>query len=151
MINVTIRDSFPQVDEARIRAFERALGISLPHDYRQFLLRSNGGRPDPAEFAITGEPLNPSGTIHYFFGIHDGPNYNLGRKYAVYRERIPADLFPIAGDPGGNIICLAIRGDNVGSVYFWDHDYEALEGEVPDYSNVYFIADSFGSMLNNLW
>ena len=43
MINATTRDSFPQVDEARVRAFERELGISLPHDYRHFLLRSNGG------------------------------------------------------------------------------------------------------------
>jgi cell wall assembly regulator SMI1 len=150
MTNVTIGDSFPRMDEMRIREFERQLGITLPHDYRNFLVAHNGGRPDPSGFSMTGDPLNPSGTIHWFFGIHNGQNYNLSQKYSVYQGRIPSNFLPIAGDPGGNLLCLSISGEDVGNVYFWDHEDEASEGELPDYTNVYFIADSFTDLMNGL-
>jgi cell wall assembly regulator SMI1 len=150
MTNATIIDSFPAINEAVIQQFERQLGKDLPSEYRAFLLTHNGGRPRPAEFPMTGDTLNPSGTIHWFFGINNSRHYDLRRNYRVYQDRIPTNFLPIAADPGGNLICLAVAGEDRGTVYFWDHDYEALEDEVANYENVYFIANSFTELLNSL-
>jgi cell wall assembly regulator SMI1 len=150
MTHMTIRDPFPPTNEAAIRQFEVQLNVDLPSTYRSFLLDYNGGRPLRAEFPITGDPLNPSGTINWFFGIHDGQHYDVRRAYSVYQNRVPANFLPIAEDPGGNLICLSIAGNDYGVVYFWDHDYEALSDEVPGYENVYLITNSFAELLESL-
>lgn len=68
----------------------------------------------------------------------------------MYRGRIPPNLLPIAHDPFGNLICLSVAGQDRGKVYFWDHEVEVREGEIPSYRNVSFIADNFESFLDGL-
>jgi cell wall assembly regulator SMI1 len=152
MTHITIDKSFSPIDEATIQALEQELGIQLPSDYRQFLLTHNGGRPTPAHFPLTGDPLNSSGGIHWFYGIHRGRerHYNLRKAYDVFQDRMPANFFPIACDPGGNQICLSVAGEDRETVYFWDHEFESLDDEKPGYENVYFIANSFTELLNSL-
>lgn len=42
-----IHDPFPAIGESELQAFETRHGIALPPAYRAFLLRNNGGRPEP--------------------------------------------------------------------------------------------------------
>jgi ankyrin repeat protein/cell wall assembly regulator SMI1 len=44
---VTMTKAGPQLSLADIAAFERAVKLDLPPEYRGFLLKSNGGAPDP--------------------------------------------------------------------------------------------------------
>jgi hypothetical protein len=54
-------------------------------------------------------------------------------------------------DPGGNAICLGIRGPHRGKVYFWDHEEEPdpdeWDGQVETAGNLEVIAESFAEFL----
>ena len=35
-------------------------------------------------------------------------------------------MLPIAVDPGGNLVLLAIEGEDTGKVFFWNHEGKRL-------------------------
>jgi hypothetical protein len=133
-----------------LQVFEQHIGISLPDDYRDYLLTHNGGKPENDTFHISeGEGES---CLHHVYGLHDGPNYfNLRNAYEVYYGRIPSDLFPIADDVSGNKICIGLRSEKRGKIYFWDHELEAEEGEEPYWSNITEIAPSFSRFVDLLY
>lgn len=61
----------PPTTQAAIEDFERKHEIVLPQLYREFLLATNGGRPKNPVFPIRGMPLNPAGSIQFFFGVEN--------------------------------------------------------------------------------
>ena len=101
-------------------------------------------------------PISDNGLGHVssFFGSAADPYQSLVKAVDHFAGRIPDEMIPIADD-SGNKICLAIRGDNAGCVYYWERsdeppddeeylqDHEALRPEYVKYNNVYRIADSF--------
>ena len=74
----------------------------------------------------------------------------LLRAQETYRNRVPAWLLPVAKAEGGNLILIALSGDDAGAVYFWDHEQEADEGEPPTTENLYRLADSFEDYVHQL-
>ncbi len=89
--------------------------------------------------------------ITYLAGLHDGPYWaSLRWHIETLRGRMPAELLPIGHDPGGNLICLAYRGEQRGTIYYWDHEMEAEEGEPATWDNLYPLAKSFTEFLNGL-
>lgn len=52
--------------------------------------------------------------------------------------------------PFGNLILLSLKNADRGKIYFWDHEMEANEGEIPDYSNLTLIANSFEECITSL-
>lgn len=142
-------DVGPPLTDLRIGALERELGVALPHGYRSFLLRHNGGRPKPDFFPIRDFDRSSFGSVHYFFGV-DGTvrSNNVDWNYRTYYRRIPIELLPIAGDGSGNLICLSIIGSNEDAVYYWDHDDERSP---PTYDNIYVIAETFDKFLGSIY
>lgn len=147
---VEVHESCGSLSEADVRSLEKELGFSLPAEYKDFLLNHNGGWPEPNEFPIEDNPSDDRGRVHYFLCIEDGDEYNLMDWVVDYEGRLPPGLLPIACDPGGNLICLSVSGENAGTVYFWDHEEEAGPGETPSYENAYHVAESFGEFLERL-
>jgi len=78
-----------------------------------------------------------------------GEHSNLEKYLVTYSERIPKNLFPIAHDPGGNLIVIGLSGTEQNKVYFWDHEREADDYE-PDMSNVHLLANDFDEFLGLL-
>ncbi len=78
----------------------------------------------------------------------------LGSYRVCYETRIPRDLLWIMDDPFGNAICLGLRGECRGKIYFWDHKHEPAvgkwDGEVDTAENVTLIAASFTDFVNGL-
>jgi len=135
-----------------IAEFEARRGVLLPAEYKQFLLKSNGGWPTPRVFEVPGWHGQGSG-LGSFYGIHDGPKTKrLDLACKVYDERIPADLIPIAYDAFGNNICIGWKGEREGKIYFWDHEDELDENGdfVQDYRNVFLVANSLQEFLDSL-
>jgi SMI1 / KNR4 family (SUKH-1) len=62
---VRLSNSGPPVTEADVAAFERRVGITLPADYRRFLLEVNGG-DGPADHS--GYPANRYWSLHWLGG-----------------------------------------------------------------------------------
>jgi hypothetical protein len=131
--------------DTRISLLEQQLKIVLPSEYRSFLARYNGGTPNPPFFPIQGLEGNPFGEIHVFLGV-DIPveSSNLDWSYRVYCGRLPHNLFPIAYNTTGDVICLSLTGQDKGAVYFWDHE---KEHKPPSYQNVHLVAPSFREFL----
>lgn len=140
-----VEDCGRPISASDIVVLEQRHGISLPHDYKTFLMKYNGGLPAPRAFPIEGLKNNPFGVVQEFLGIDCSlETSNLEWNYEVMKGRLPTNLFPIACDDGGDLICLSVCGTDAGSVLFWDCH---TEPPVPSYDNVYRIANSFGEFL----
>jgi hypothetical protein len=130
-------------DEASVAQAERRMGRRIPRDYREFLLRErNGGRP-AANVSVLSEARRVGAGITDFLGVGRPDDTDLAGVAAQYRDRVPADLLPVAHAEGGNLVCLSLSGDDPGAVYLWDHEEEAEEGEPPTRRNLHRIAGSF--------
>ncbi len=141
-------DCGPGISRDQIQRVESLTGTAFPDDYITFLMRYNGGRPSPNAYPIEGLSNNPFGVIQVFFGI-DYPitSCNLDWNYHVHKSRIPSNLFPIACDDGGDLICISLSGTDENAVFFWDRHTEPAE---PSYKNVYRIAPSFSEFIERI-
>ena len=143
---------------AEVEAFEAEIGMTLPDDYRQFLLRSRGGRLDWYRFdGTTPDGRTWPAVISDVGGLREEPGLSLRaarRCYQGSEPKIPRPLLRIMGDPGGNGICLGLTGRHRGRVYFWIHDEqpapEEWDGEVETAGNVVLLADSFTDFVAGL-
>jgi hypothetical protein len=141
----------PPPSPDQVEAFEAEIGTRLPDDYRQFLLRSNGGKINWHEFqGPTPEGQEWNTVIDQVGGLRDERDLSLRLARRIYQGRdlqIPRALLWIMGDPGGNAMCLGLTGKYRGRVYFWIHDEqpspEEWDGEVETAGNVILLANSF--------
>lgn len=149
MTKIDFSDTGGALDNKFLKSLEKTWVFKLPKDYREFLLKYNGGKPSSNCFSFSDDETDGS-VIQSFFGIHGMDNYDLLYEYQnVYKDRIPDNCFPIACDSFGNLILISVKGPDRGKIYFWDHEEEAYE-DVPDYSNLTLIADSFDEFLDGL-
>jgi cell wall assembly regulator SMI1 len=154
-MNVDFDETGPTLNESTLARFEKHLGNQLPHDYREFLLKSNGGQPtDDLSFAFT-EDGKPSGSVvsEFYSLAEESERITLqkGIDTFVKRNRMPAWFLPVADDAFGNQICLSLAKENFGSVFFWDHEREPdVSDECGSMLNVSLIARSFSEFLNLL-
>ena len=129
----------PSEDE--VAAFESRLGAALPSEYREFLLECNGGRPvddlcveTPAAEALGGI------VVDHFYSLGKGEDDVYDLDWNRRMEGPPSAFLPIADDPAGNLLALALVGADAGSVYFWDHETDELTR----------VATSFSALLDEL-
>lgn len=153
-MTLTIKKQFVRVtSEAAIACFESNVGFQLPQDYREFLLRSNGGEPvNPVfRFLASDGPYTDS-AVRYFFSISDKLTFSLAHKYGIYSGagRIAKEMLPIAADSGGNLVLLALAGPDAGKVFFWDHEIEALVDNPASVEHLTLIAKSFREFCDEL-
>jgi hypothetical protein len=119
--------------------------MTLPSDYRRFLLLRNGGRPERDLFFASESKSNPVARINFFFSMGDSDeSYDLDRILDAVADRIERGFLPIAVTWRGNYICLEVEGDCAGRILFWDG--HILKGE-----NVYPVAKSFAEFIEGLF
>lgn len=137
------------LEENFLKSLEDYWEFGLPKDYRFFLLKHNGGIPKKKRFNFYDQ--SDGSCVSNFFGVQKSFD-NLLKKAKYMDERVPGDTLPIGRDVYGNLICIVVKGKARGKIYFWDHEMEADpdQGEVPDYSNLTLIADSFSEFMENL-
>ncbi|EAQ80294.1 hypothetical protein DSM3645_19898 [Blastopirellula marina DSM 3645] len=88
--------------------------------------------------------------------------YGLRVRILFFAGRMPDSLIPIGDDGGAGQICLGIKGNEMGAVFYWDQANEPLDEDdyeedfgVPRppeimFQNVYQIAESFDDFLGRL-
>ena len=52
-MTINIYEAQQSLTEDKLLTVEKKFGIKLPHDYRVFLLKNNGGWPEPEGFDIS--------------------------------------------------------------------------------------------------
>ena len=147
-MQVTITNALPPINESDLVKYEQEINARFPTDFREFLVKHNGGIPNPSAFTVDMKGFKNRTRLRRLLGIGDENEESFKNFMRVYRHRIPTDFLPIGLEISGGLVCIAIRDVNYGNVYFWDHNWEAEEE--PDYSNVYLLADSFSSFLDQL-
>jgi SMI1/KNR4 family protein SUKH-1 len=130
---VFLRDCGPEVSEADIAVFEKGLGYRLPDDYRDFLLRYNGGYPIVT--AVTGRDDDPNLPYAHGDGVRGfyklqtpvGPVKSYERLRTpceieeAYGLGLPFDALEIGDDEGGNMIMMEL-GHPKYLIRFVDHE-----------------------------
>src|SRR5687768_9249320 len=126
MLNVGFSSPCSPAPEGALADTERQLEVKIPEDYREYLLEiCNGGRPQDNVF----EQGEVSTGVASFFGVgHPEDDEDMIKVYEIYKDRVPSWLLPVADTEEGNLICISIRQEDEGAVYFWDHELEASEG-----------------------
>jgi hypothetical protein len=105
--------------EEQIKAFERGIcgGVTIPDEYRAFLMTYNGGSPIRIVPRASSDPRS----FGSFFELGAGDSEtDLHAACIHYFTRLPPPLAPIGLDARGKLLCLSIMGPNRGRVYARD-------------------------------
>lgn len=151
-----MEESGKKLNNDKILKFENELNIQLPLDYKNFMLKNNGGIPKKDwafDFVDTETNSITSSLITCFYVIYPeetDEDDDLRTIYQMHQEEeeLPKDMLPIAEDPSGNVICMCVSKSNFGRIFFCDHELEDTE---TGYIVTYAIADSFSAFLDKLY
>ncbi len=158
-MSVNILYSGPKITEAQLGDFEQQRQITLPADYRKFLLRTNGGVPVPNVFRVKWGEYDAYAHVGRFLGLdYPAALYSFEWNTRV-QERISPKFFILSKDYSTffHLVCIVISGHELGKVYYLpqydgkedlsDEEYSQYE---TDYPTSYFVADSFTRFLEQL-
>jgi len=135
--------------EQKIKMLENQYNFEFPEIYKNFLL--NFGSTIYLEIEAYYQPVQKSPwtpknglhAIYIFYGFEEDEN-NLIKIRNGYQDEIFNNVFPIADGNGGNEICIGVKGDFLGKIYFWDHESEENS------ESLYLISNDFASFINEL-
>ena len=134
----------PHPTPGQIAFIEQLIGRKLPQTYVDFLMSSNGGHPEVCDFSDRTEGSYEEWAVDHFFHISS----ELDSTESVvwnYRHRWPGaarEIFPIAADGGGNLVCLDLTEPGKDRVIVWVHD----DPDLP----IVEVADSFEEFIDSL-
>ncbi|PCD06313.1 hypothetical protein CMV16_19260 [Peribacillus simplex] len=150
--------------ENQVKKLEKMYDIYIPKDYKEFLLNYE---ETFFENEVTYKPIETSpwttkeGTQVFegFYGISS--ENNLSDQIKGYLNRMPDCMIPIGESPGGNVICIGVRGSYIGKVYFWNHENEreakimagidVASDDINSYwENIHLVSESFLGFLSGL-
>lgn len=109
--------------EEHIAAFEKEQNITLPEEYRRFLLKYNGGETPKTKFRIN----KVSSDVRAFYGLGNArERYNFQRLIdnmnILKEDYIKDDMLPIATTDYGDTITVGIGEKENGCIFFKYHD-----------------------------
>lgn len=143
-----MENAFETITSEHIIAVEERYGFNLPKDYKDFLLKYNGGKPKCSKFTTKDGRIISH--LMFFLPLIHKEVLSLACAFLIFtrKNRLPSNLIPIGEDPIKNFVCISVAGDDCGSIYYWDfiHSNE----EMPTYKYLVHIADSFTEFIDGL-
>ncbi len=120
-----------KISNDELLEFEQSIGYKLPENYKEFILKNNGGVPNKEYF----EEIK----VSYFTPIKYGEN-TVEKAYEMLKEILPNGYLPIANDVCGELICIDLKsGNTFGNIYY------VADGDEP-----LVIAKNFEQLLDGL-
>ncbi|KMK95079.1 SMI1/KNR4 family protein [Rossellomorea marisflavi] len=123
---------------------EQQYGVSLPQDYKDFLLGFGGcfikenAMYQPIEMpSVT--PKDGFDSINGFYGCVSN-TLNLMSVIQTYKDVLGGSFLPIADADGGDLICMGLKGEYEGRICYWYHEGDTGENGQEYY---YLVANSF--------
>lgn len=110
--------------------------VNLPDDYKNFLLKYNGGNPSLNTFN------SKKGKIYQILSFFELSNI-LDEKYVDYDSYIPKYMYPIGNDSGGNLILISLEKDTYGNIIYWSHESSEIEIIENSFNNFFNILTVF--------
>lgn len=107
-----------------LNGLEQRIGCRLPDDYRGFVATTpQSGFAASVVIDLPPDAPQREVAVDVMFGIDARRPQSIGRQLDVYGDRLPPRFMPIASDPGGNLLCLALADGEYGNVFWWDHSH----------------------------
>lgn len=150
-IPILVQRASPSIRDADIDEWENEHSLKFPNDYREFLLRWNGGLLTPSSIDVC-----------------DGARLSYSRpaKLAEHCERLddaPPQFVVIGDDFGGNHFLICLHPSKYGQIYWADHEVapsgnplRGLLHHTPTiwgwfFPNMKFVASSFSDLCERLY
>jgi SMI1/KNR4 family protein SUKH-1 len=149
-MKIEIRDQRPPVSAERLAEAEARLadiGTRIPPSYKAFLGQQDGGKPVRNVFSFRQHDRDQEDLVRLFFGIAESPNGDLVSEADTARDRLPADVLPIATDNFDNLVVLDGRDGRDGPVLFWDHEFQS---DPPSEDDLVWVAPDLETFLAEL-
>lgn len=140
-MELAITGSYPRPTQANTYSNDWKFYMQLPLEYRRFLTAQNGGSAAESRYTfVTGVPGKTDAVSAHsdcpieFFGVPttqqagDWPEDLL--QVIVDHEAdkfLPRDVIAIARCPQKSLVCISLRKDDFGHIYYWDYDWQNPE------------------------
>ncbi len=115
------KERFPLPTEQQLADLEQRIGIRFAEDYREFILKFNGGYFKRPEITPVGEGCPPA-TLDIMYGIgasHREAELAQPVDLTLFDDNDPLKILPIGTTGmGGLIIIDTAPGDGNGAIYF---------------------------------
>ena len=133
--------------KADIHSIEQELSVSIPADYKAFLIEYNGICTENTIVRI--EAIEEETLLNVLFGSDPQLNRALTLEYwnTEYKDDIPESALLIGDFQDGGFLLLIPDGDDKG-VYYYDHAYMFESSD--DDGNTYLLSDTFEAFINSL-
>jgi cell wall assembly regulator SMI1 len=127
------------VDETIINLIEEKFSIRFPKEYKECVMKYNGGHPIPNIFYFTDEG---EGIFDHLLSFTSEPS--IEEVYDIISDYIPEGIIPFATDPFGNDICFDYRKNKqIPNIVFRNQDEVGEEA-------IEFICETFMELLEKL-
>ena len=130
-----IKEQFKKISKDQLLELEEKIGVIFPNDYKDFLLKNNGGRPSLNVFRTLDQSYESD--IQFLFGVTEGV-YDIYEVFKKLKSVIPESKIAIAIDSGGNYVLLDLVTHRI---FFFDHDIE----------EIFLISETFTDFIDNLF
>lgn len=112
------------VPPSTVDALERALGVHLPDELREFLVRMPGVEPTPGGFSFEDPVLGRQvgASIAAMLSADPADPESIAATRAGLAGQLAPALVPFATDGGGDFLVLDYRASAVPRVAYWHHE-----------------------------
>lgn len=122
--------------EEKIESVERKYEIVFSEQYKDFLIRYNGGYTPKTKFKAG----KISSDVRGFLGFGD---VKLSIDTIEMEEWLEKNVFPVGCDSFGNYIVIGVGNENFGKIYFCNHEKEnEIENITTDFNGFISICKS---------
>lgn len=108
------------IDE-NINIFEDKFKIKIPEEYRNFLIKYNGGKTPNTKFKSS----KISSDLMGFYGFGKAEkefNYQELEQLGLIDDYLSDDMLPIGSNVFGDNITIGLKNFNIGTLFFLYHD-----------------------------
>ena len=150
MTNVTfITDpQSPKASEEEIQEFESQLGIRLPEEYRNYLLKHNGALPRKLDYWMPGEK-NWIESVHEMYALLSTDHPRSIRQFLTEDYGVPSGWLPIANSGYGDFTVISMLEEDFGAIYYLFHEVHGYD-PTERTRGVYKLASSFTEWIHGL-
>lgn len=140
-------NKYGKLSVAMVNQLDGLLGFKVPQDYKEFLIKTNGGRfdfEDKHYILIENKKI----WIDVFYGNKKNKRSSFFFWNNEYGDEIPENSIIIGDTQDHGFIVYVCSGSQSG-IYFWD-DLFSIEGSSSEGKNAYFIANDMNELLKKI-
>ena len=142
-------DGFGGVDLKVIEKFQKNRGILLPEDYKNFLLKYNGGTPKIKYSTFRVKELSTNIILDCLYGLNvEKRQLDLEYINDEFGDEDLSEAIIIGDDPGSGFIVLLNYEKLKGIIYYLDDEFNFEQST--EENNMYKISDSIKEFIDSL-